>query len=661
MPQIKYSGLVTDIKGKAGGSVFASNRQGSYFRNNKWGGGRKSARWNRAKNNLAFLSSQWKALTSEQRDAWNAAAVNFPFYNKFKVEYTPSGYQLFMSLQGNLLANSLPLIDTPSNPRPAPKDYSLLSSVPDQPWVTHGTGATFPNAIGAGNTGCYGTQTACPICYRCDQGICVPDYPDNFAEMQVCQDKYDGFLVQVEPNACSTDQDCYDQGLGTGNDIECQNGECIYVGDGFLNWNQYAYGLNIGSILFDGGDWSEVVDDTQTQIVGSFRIALGANSKRLIQTTQDDVILISNYQVEGMGLDIRLRQLEQGITRMFIKLGVKSTDTTSTYGSFVWYFDFQTTEFMSNTVIQFYINPAKTQTHKIAVGNSGWLPFQFGYYDNLITDSSNNWGDFTGTNSNPFATWAIKPQNWGIVYGAGLYGLMTDNVYSDMRWWVTNYRDALEPVVGYLNGFESIVILANGDAKPKCNFENGCNDLQGVCKGSDKCICRHNICGYWGQRETVFRNAAPGGDLTIGCWPQVPIYSLNTPGNYDDGATFEGTWMQLDGGYFGSNGATFNPNAIIDVSSISDSGWALAMFMTKPKSIGSTFYEQEFIYSTTFSLGVGFELNLWDYIKAAVANVPLGSEVEIGFKLLDTDNGHYAQAATGGRFKAGAYLSSSVN
>jgi hypothetical protein len=57
MPKVKFTALVSDMKGKANGSVFASNNGGTYFRTNKTGGGRKSNAWNQQKAEFSDLSS----------------------------------------------------------------------------------------------------------------------------------------------------------------------------------------------------------------------------------------------------------------------------------------------------------------------------------------------------------------------------------------------------------------------------------------------------------------------------------------------------------------------------------------------------------------------------------------------------------------------------
>lgn len=118
MGQIKFSGLVVGIKGKIGGTVFQSGRTG-YAAKNNTGSGRGYIRGDggvarmKQRNYLSSLSNRWGSLSVEYRDAWNNEAQNYIFYNRFGDPYTPSGYQLFMSLNLNLNKIGLPTIDAP--------------------------------------------------------------------------------------------------------------------------------------------------------------------------------------------------------------------------------------------------------------------------------------------------------------------------------------------------------------------------------------------------------------------------------------------------------------------------------------------------------------------------------------------------------------------
>lgn len=132
MPKVKFTALVSDMKGKANGSVFASNSGGTYFRTNKTGGGRKSLAWAANKNNFADLSGQWKSLTDEQKQAWKDARTLYPTTNAFGDVRIPTAYELYMRLNGVLLAAGLDTLITPATPRSMPSAADIDIVIPDQ-------------------------------------------------------------------------------------------------------------------------------------------------------------------------------------------------------------------------------------------------------------------------------------------------------------------------------------------------------------------------------------------------------------------------------------------------------------------------------------------------------------------------------------------------
>ncbi len=127
-PLVKYSALVTRMSGKLNGSVFAFNQGGDYFRNNKQGKGKTSDRWQANKAMWANLSSHWRDLTDEQRAEWVAITSLYPTLNRFGVERIPSGYELYMRLNGAMVMNRLGNSLTPDNPEEEDELGVLTSS-----------------------------------------------------------------------------------------------------------------------------------------------------------------------------------------------------------------------------------------------------------------------------------------------------------------------------------------------------------------------------------------------------------------------------------------------------------------------------------------------------------------------------------------------------
>lgn len=132
MPKVKFTALVSDMKGKANGSVFASNSGGTYFRTNKWGGGRKSQDWNKNKNAFADLSSSWKSLTEEQKEAWKDARSLYPTTNAFGEPRIPTSFELYMRLNATLQAAGLDTLVLPQTPRSMPQLADIEIIIPDK-------------------------------------------------------------------------------------------------------------------------------------------------------------------------------------------------------------------------------------------------------------------------------------------------------------------------------------------------------------------------------------------------------------------------------------------------------------------------------------------------------------------------------------------------
>lgn len=664
MPQIKFSNLVTAMKGKAGGSIFSQNKQGAYFRNNRWGGGRKSARWDAAKQRLTIMSNAWRNLSTEQREAWESAAINFPFQNKFKDEYIPSGYQLFMSLNGNLYAQNLPTLSVPGEKRPFPEDIQISGGTPDVPWVTGGTGATFPYL----HSNCVEGDPppeGCPDCYVCSVN-CIPDGGSiTSAEYLECRAKIGEQYYMFADPECTSDSDCVDAGLaGATPDVACQDGKCVYVGDGLQYWEGLSYVLNISDILYDGGAWSHDTNSQLANFTASFRFTLGPSTLRKLMTTQKEIVLVSSYEGGGKGSSIRIRPQDQQTTRVYVTFAVATTDTASGYGTFVWYQDFNTSEFKSNSVLQYHIDVHNTSRSRICLNNSGFENLQFEYYENIFQGPISDWGAADGSGHNPFPHWETTGPWMGIVYGAGILGAPTDVIYSDIRYFTRRYDDFKYPLSGMLLGSESILITASGDIAPKCSYK-ACSITDDACNaGRTKCNCAAGVCGPWKHVADKFSNQAPGGNTSIRLTAAVPIYDITV--NLDGSCTFTYAeyWLNKMGGSFANNGATFVPLVTASVQATTESGFYLIASVTRAKGNGMSHRNTEYVNMTLLPADVSADWELWEFVKSAITTAPPGTNFFVDFNVIDVTSGATMAkppSRTRFRFKAGAELSGSVN
>ncbi len=120
---VKYGAIVTDIKGKVGGTIFSGSVAGGSMSNkaavNKSvGSGGKQNKSSADKiissqQNMADNATTYRNLSTAEQTAWTAAAPNFPFKNKFGEVYTASGYQVYMSINNNLKAIGQATLTTP--------------------------------------------------------------------------------------------------------------------------------------------------------------------------------------------------------------------------------------------------------------------------------------------------------------------------------------------------------------------------------------------------------------------------------------------------------------------------------------------------------------------------------------------------------------------
>lgn len=103
MAKIKLSALISEMRGKLNGSVFSRNRGGAYIRTKVTPLNPQTLAQTLVRSSFTAVSQSWKALTQGQRDAWDSSVNNFIGTDIFGDQKTPSGFNLFMGLNKNLL------------------------------------------------------------------------------------------------------------------------------------------------------------------------------------------------------------------------------------------------------------------------------------------------------------------------------------------------------------------------------------------------------------------------------------------------------------------------------------------------------------------------------------------------------------------------------
>jgi len=115
----KYVGLLSaDARGKIGGLVLSRAYSGTTMRAHAIPVNKRSLLQVRKRAQFATAGTAWKVLSNGNRAAWAALALTVTWTNTLGQPYTPTAQQLFTSCAANLLAASLPIVETPPSVAP---------------------------------------------------------------------------------------------------------------------------------------------------------------------------------------------------------------------------------------------------------------------------------------------------------------------------------------------------------------------------------------------------------------------------------------------------------------------------------------------------------------------------------------------------------------
>lgn len=123
MSKIQFGFGVSDVRGATGGVVFSKNRGGNYTRKHITPVNPKSTSQTSQRALFAQFSQQWRTLTAAQRTAWNNAVAGYAKTDIFGALRNPTGAQLFIQVNCNLLASGGTAITSPA----APKGVSVVT------------------------------------------------------------------------------------------------------------------------------------------------------------------------------------------------------------------------------------------------------------------------------------------------------------------------------------------------------------------------------------------------------------------------------------------------------------------------------------------------------------------------------------------------------
>ena len=103
MARIKFGMMMTDARGKLGGHVFTKARSGATIRTKVTPVNGQTSAQGSVRSRFGSLSQSWRTLSEEQRIAWNNKASTVGKTNIFGDSYYPSGKNLFVAVNTNIL------------------------------------------------------------------------------------------------------------------------------------------------------------------------------------------------------------------------------------------------------------------------------------------------------------------------------------------------------------------------------------------------------------------------------------------------------------------------------------------------------------------------------------------------------------------------------
>ena len=116
MAKVKFGVVVSDMRNKLNGSVFARNKGGAYVRTKVTPLNPQTSAQVGARALLTSLSQSFRSLTQEQITAWNAAITQWGSTDIFGDVVNPTGLALYVRLNANILNAGGTALTTPPSP-----------------------------------------------------------------------------------------------------------------------------------------------------------------------------------------------------------------------------------------------------------------------------------------------------------------------------------------------------------------------------------------------------------------------------------------------------------------------------------------------------------------------------------------------------------------
>lgn len=129
MAKIQFGDIVTDMRGKSGGHVYARNRYGAFKRTKVTPTNPQTSYQMQQRQYFGSNSQSWRGLDEDQRAAWIALAPSLPVQDVFGNSRVLTGQALFIRLNTNLALTNSDLIQDAPTPVALPTISGLTLSI----------------------------------------------------------------------------------------------------------------------------------------------------------------------------------------------------------------------------------------------------------------------------------------------------------------------------------------------------------------------------------------------------------------------------------------------------------------------------------------------------------------------------------------------------
>lgn len=142
--KVKFGSLVVDGRGKVGGHVLSKNRGGAYMRTKVTPINPQTSFQTEARQRLTTFSQGWRALTEDERAAWNTSVQNFTSTDVFGDIKKPSGINLYVRLNANIELGGGTAITAPPSLATSPEPVTLTVTADASPQALSAVFAATP-------------------------------------------------------------------------------------------------------------------------------------------------------------------------------------------------------------------------------------------------------------------------------------------------------------------------------------------------------------------------------------------------------------------------------------------------------------------------------------------------------------------------------------